>query len=123
MLDRSFSDLMRERKRLTLSEIHPVTHQLLLALQALKGISIFHTDLKPDNIVLVNHKDQSLRVKFIDFCLALRVSKVGMNKQTCAYRAPEGTLGLPVSGAMSLHSFCCIHILASTSLVSQGTTS
>lgn len=49
------------------------------------SIGILHIDLKPDNIMFVNHKDQSFRVRLIDFGLALLVSKVkvGMNKQPC----------------------------------------
>ena len=69
MLDRSLVDLMKEREMpsLRLNEIRPVIHQLLVALDALKGIDVVHGDLKPDNIMLVNHKDQPYRVKLIDF--------------------------------------------------------
>ncbi|XP_044060899.1 homeodomain-interacting protein kinase 1-like [Siniperca chuatsi] len=111
MLDRSLWDLMKEREmQLTLNEIRPITHQLLVALEALKGIGIVHTDLKPDNIMLVNHQDQPFRVKLIDFGLALPASKIyiGMNVQTRAYRAPEVTLGLPISEAIDMWGLGCV---------------
>uniref|UniRef100_A0A671WWE8 Protein kinase domain-containing protein n=1 Tax=Sparus aurata TaxID=8175 RepID=A0A671WWE8_SPAAU len=76
MLDRSLSDLMSERRLmpLSLNEIRPVIHQLLVAFDALKDIGMLHTDLKPDNIMLVNHKDQPYKVKLIDFGLARPVT-------------------------------------------------
>lgn len=43
---------------MSLHDIFPVIHQLLIKFEALKGIGILHTDVKPDNIMLVNHKDQ-----------------------------------------------------------------
>ncbi|XP_071326553.1 homeodomain-interacting protein kinase 2-like [Trachinotus anak] len=112
MLDRSLWDLMKERKRLQLSlnEIRPVTHQLLVAFEALKSIGIVHTDLKPDNIMLVNHKDQPFKIKLIDFGLALPVSQVevGMVMQANSYRAPEVTLGLPLSESVDMWGVGCV---------------
>uniref|UniRef100_A0A3B4WH99 Protein kinase domain-containing protein n=1 Tax=Seriola lalandi dorsalis TaxID=1841481 RepID=A0A3B4WH99_SERLL len=112
MLDRSVWDLMKERdwEPLSVSEIRPVTHQLLVAFDALKNIGIMHTDLKPDNIMLVNHKDQPFRIKLIDFGLALPASKakVGMLMQANAYRAPEVTLGLPLSECVDMWGVGCV---------------
>uniref|UniRef100_A0A3B4Z0J0 Protein kinase domain-containing protein n=1 Tax=Seriola lalandi dorsalis TaxID=1841481 RepID=A0A3B4Z0J0_SERLL len=101
MLDRSLWDLVEERKwePLSVSEIRPVTHQLLFAFEPLKNIGLMHTDLKPDNIMLVNHKDQPFKIKLIDFGMARPASKakILMITQASAYRAPEVTLGLPLS--------------------------
>ncbi|TKS84170.1 Homeodomain-interacting protein kinase 1 [Collichthys lucidus] len=112
MLDKSLWHLMKERREapLNLNEIRPVIYQLMVAFDALKSIGIVHTDLKPDNIMLVNHDDQPFRIKLIDFGLALPVSKVrvGMTMQACAYRAPEVTLGLPLSEAMDVWGVGCI---------------
>uniref|UniRef100_A0A671WTG3 Protein kinase domain-containing protein n=1 Tax=Sparus aurata TaxID=8175 RepID=A0A671WTG3_SPAAU len=106
ILDRSLLDLMFERDLMpmTLSEIRPVIHQLLVAFDALKGISMVHTDLKLDNIMLVNHKDQPYRVKLIDFGLARPVSqlKVGDIMQPTRCRAPEVMLGLRLSEAVDM---------------------
>eukprot|EP00064_Thunnus_orientalis_P000273 superscaffoldBa00000014_g273 len=112
LLGKSLWDLMKEREwmPLTHNEIRPVTRQLIVAFEALKGIGIIHTDLKPDNIMLVNHKDQHFRVKLIDFGLALPVSKVqiGMTVQACGYRAPEVTLDLPISEAIDMWGLGCV---------------
>lgn len=62
--------------------------QLLVALDALKGLGVLHTDLKSDNIMLCNMQDQHFRVKLIDFGLAMLTSavKAGIRKQPCGYR-------------------------------------
>uniref|UniRef100_A0A3B4UTA5 Protein kinase domain-containing protein n=1 Tax=Seriola dumerili TaxID=41447 RepID=A0A3B4UTA5_SERDU len=112
MLDRSLWDLMEERKwePLSVSEIRPVTHQLLFAFEPLKNIGLMHTDLKPDNIMLVNHKDQPFKIKLIDFGLARPASKVKveMIMQASAYRAPEVTLGLPLSECVVMWGVGCV---------------
>ena len=111
-LDKSLFDLMRERRFLPLSlnEIRPVIRQLVVAFDALKDIGVLHTDLKPDNIMLVNHNDQPFKVKLIDFGLACPVSqlKVGMAMQAPAYRAPEVVLGLPLSEAVDMWGLGCV---------------
>uniref|UniRef100_A0A8D0DAY3 Protein kinase domain-containing protein n=1 Tax=Sander lucioperca TaxID=283035 RepID=A0A8D0DAY3_SANLU len=111
MLDRSLWDLLNQRQTtLSLHEIRPITQQLLVAFEALKIIGIIHTDLKPDNVMLVNHHEEPFRVKLIDFGLALPASKVkvGMTVQPCAYRAPEVTLGLPISEAIDMWALGCV---------------
>ena len=62
--------------------------QLLTAFDALKGIGVVHTDLKPDNIMLVNHQDEPFRVKLIDFGLSCTTSEMmhGMKVQPLGYR-------------------------------------
>ncbi|AWP16707.1 putative homeodomain-interacting protein kinase 2-like [Scophthalmus maximus] len=98
---------IRECMPLSLSEIRLLTHQLLVSLEALKSIGIIHTDIKLDNIMLVNHKDQPFKIKLINFGLALPVSqvKVGMYMQN---RTPEVTLGLPLSEAVDMWGVGCI---------------
>ncbi|XP_030255859.1 uncharacterized protein LOC115571020 [Sparus aurata] len=111
MLDRSLWDLMKESwTPLRLNEIRPVIHQLLVAFDALKGIGVIHTDLKPDNIMLVNHKDQPYRVKLIDFGLAAPVNmlEAGDTVQPIGYRAPEVMLGLPLSEAIDMWGVGCV---------------
>uniref|UniRef100_A0A4W6DJH3 Protein kinase domain-containing protein n=1 Tax=Lates calcarifer TaxID=8187 RepID=A0A4W6DJH3_LATCA len=75
MLDKSLWDLMKQRKMvsLNLSQIRPIIHQLLVAFSALKDMGIMYTDLKPDNVMLVNHEDQPFKIKLIDFGLAIPV--------------------------------------------------
>ena len=62
--------------------------QLAVALQALKAIGLIHTDIKLENIMLVNQREQPLRVKLIDFGLAVPVSEAKQRriKPILAYR-------------------------------------
>ncbi|KAL7377359.1 hypothetical protein ABVT39_026412 [Epinephelus coioides] len=108
MLDKSLLDMVCERS-LCVNEIRPVTHQMLVALKALADIGIFHTDVKPDNIMLVNHKDQPFRVKLIDFGMAGPVNQVqvGTVMQLYGFRAPEVMLGLPLSEAIDMWGLGC----------------
>lgn len=50
--------------------------QLATALQTLRSIGLMHTDIKMDNVMLVNHRLQPFKVKLIDFGLAKSVSAV-----------------------------------------------
>lgn len=65
-----------------------VSAQLFVALEALKSMKILHTDIKPHNIMFTNLKNQPLRVKLIDFGVAIPAAEVqpGMWIQPCGYR-------------------------------------
>ena len=58
-----------------LKYIRPILSQLLTALLKLKQLGIIHTDLKPENIMLVDPTRQPFRVKVIDFGSAIYVSQ------------------------------------------------
>lgn len=60
--------------------------------------------------MLVNHKDKPLRIKLIDFGLALLETTVkpGMIIQPFSYRAPEVSLSLLLSTAVDMWSVGCI---------------
>lgn len=112
MLDISIYHFMKERsiKPLDLSEIGVITQQMLVALNALKGIGLAHADIKPDNIMLVNRQLQPFKLKLIDFGLAVPVSKMclGIQIQALGYRAPEVILGLPLNEAVDMWYLGCV---------------
>uniref|UniRef100_A0A3B4X492 Protein kinase domain-containing protein n=1 Tax=Seriola lalandi dorsalis TaxID=1841481 RepID=A0A3B4X492_SERLL len=112
MLDINIYDFIRSRdfQPLHLSEIRVITQQMLVALNALKSVGLSHADVKPDNIMLVNHHQQPFRVKLIDFGLAANVSKIhaGTLIQAIGYRAPEVILGLPLDEAVDMWSLGCV---------------
>lgn len=58
------------------------------ALQLLKNMGIVHTDIKPDNIMMVDHVNQPMKIKLIDFGLACHVSESdwGISASPLAYR-------------------------------------
>ena len=62
--------------------------QTATALDALKSMGVIHTDIKLDNIMLVDHRRTPLEVKLIDFGLAMptRRAKQGMTVQTEDFR-------------------------------------
>uniref|UniRef100_A0A3B3ZKI8 Protein kinase domain-containing protein n=1 Tax=Periophthalmus magnuspinnatus TaxID=409849 RepID=A0A3B3ZKI8_9GOBI len=105
ILDCSLLDLAMNRPgTLSPSEMRPVAQQLLVAFKALKEAQIVHGDLKPDNIMLVNHQEQPFKVKLIDFGCGGFISDLeqGMDMMCDGYRAPEVTLGAPLSKALEI---------------------
>ncbi|KAI9532731.1 hypothetical protein NQZ68_029297 [Dissostichus eleginoides] len=113
MLDKCLYQMMLERYwiPLSLKEILTIAEQqLLVALDALKGLGVLHTDIKPDNVMCVNQLDQPFRVKLIDFGEAMTSSEVqtGMDLQPAGYRSPEIALGLPFTEAIDVWGVGCI---------------
>ncbi|CAK6962924.1 homeodomain-interacting protein kinase 3-like [Scomber scombrus] len=108
LLDLSLFDYMEERKflSLSLSEVRPILHQITTALLHLEELKIIHADLKPDNIMIADRRQESLRVKMIDFGLARHVSKAtqGSLVQSLWYRAPEIMLGLTFAEPIDMWS-------------------
>ncbi|KAK7898544.1 hypothetical protein WMY93_019397 [Mugilogobius chulae] len=104
-LDQSLHDLiLQQKKGIPLNDVRPMAKQLLIALEGLRSLGIVHTDIKPDNIMLVDHQKEPFRVKLIDFGLARQKDqlKVGMRMQPLGFRAPEVSLGLPLSEAVDI---------------------
>ncbi|XP_035998492.1 homeodomain-interacting protein kinase 1-like [Fundulus heteroclitus] len=97
---------------LELKEIRPVVHQLATALDFLQDVGIVHADLKPENIMIVDRGQQPMRVKIIDFGLALKNPEehTGTVLQTLWYRCPEVLLGTAFNGAIDVWSLGCITV-------------
>lgn len=51
-----------------------ITFQLAIALKALNDVGLTHTDIKMDNIMLVNQNKYPFKIKLIDFGLATEMS-------------------------------------------------
>jgi serine/threonine protein kinase len=102
--------------------IRDFSQQLLETLDFLHGFGLIHTDLKPENIILMNHREtthrgrrqsfqipESTRIKVIDFGSATyedeKKSKIVNTRQ---YRAPEVILGIGWNKAVDLWSIGCI---------------
>ncbi|XP_026209100.1 homeodomain-interacting protein kinase 2-like isoform X2 [Anabas testudineus] len=109
MLDMTLKDYicdLRHFSPLDLHDVRSVIQQMATALKALKNVAVIHSDIKLDNIMLVDHEERPLRVKLIDFGLAFPTCKArqGATRQTISYRAPEIILGLPFSEAIDMWS-------------------
>ncbi|XP_035991238.1 homeodomain-interacting protein kinase 2 [Fundulus heteroclitus] len=112
MLQISLFDFVRKKphRSLTVKEIRPILHQVAITLDILQTQAIVHTDLKPDNIMLVDHAKHPLKVKVIDFGLACHVPEPKLSSyiQAYVYRAPEVILGIPFTSAVDMWSLGCI---------------
>uniref|UniRef100_A0A8C5U7I4 Homeodomain interacting protein kinase 4 n=1 Tax=Malurus cyaneus samueli TaxID=2593467 RepID=A0A8C5U7I4_9PASS len=61
---------------LPVQHIRTITAQVLVALVKLKELSIIHADLKPENIMLVDHPRYPFRIKLVDFGSAILLPEV-----------------------------------------------
>ncbi|XP_053290893.1 homeodomain-interacting protein kinase 2 [Pleuronectes platessa] len=97
-------------KRLQLKEIRPILQQLATSLDFLKSAGVVHSDLKPENIMMVDHVRQPLKVQVIDFGLACNnpEEKIGHTLQTLYYRSPEILQCAPFDEAIDVWSLGCI---------------
>ncbi|MEM9455239.1 MAG: protein kinase [Myxococcota bacterium] len=79
---------------------------------------VIHRDIKPDNVMIVEHGRRDLRIKLMDFGLAvapgvLRSGEQGRVLGTVGYLSPEQSLGLPVDERSDLYALgvvifeCC----------------
>uniref|UniRef100_A0A8C6M8C8 Protein kinase domain-containing protein n=1 Tax=Nothobranchius furzeri TaxID=105023 RepID=A0A8C6M8C8_NOTFU len=108
LLDKDLCEFLENKGGpLKVAEVRVIAQQILVALSALKQLGITHTDIKVDNIMLVNHEAQPFRVKLIDFGLTERLPQKSII-QTLPYRAPEITLGLPRDEAIDTWSLGCL---------------
>ncbi|XP_068164942.1 homeodomain-interacting protein kinase 3-like, partial [Antennarius striatus] len=92
-----------------LSDIRVIIQQMAVALRKLKQMGIIHTDIKADNIIMVDQQ-RPFRIKLIDFGVAVDRSELelGLDIQVATYRAPEVHFGLPLSEAVDMWSLGCV---------------
>ncbi|XP_054908367.1 homeodomain-interacting protein kinase 1-like isoform X2 [Poeciliopsis prolifica] len=109
MCDINLKDYIKQRFPLKLQEIRTVIQQLATALEGLKKVKIIHSDLKTNNIMVVDERKKPLQVKLIDFGLALHARHSNQTINQCLfYKAPELILGLPYSAALDIWSLGCV---------------
>ncbi|XP_018539063.1 homeodomain-interacting protein kinase 1 [Lates calcarifer] len=115
ILDISLHDYMTQRHiaRLPSYVIRALIQQLATALNVLKKVGVIHTDIKMDNIMLVDRLRKPFRVKLIDFGLAIPRSQArqGGVYQPHPYRSPEIILGAPFTEAIDMWSLGCVMAL------------
>lgn len=108
-LDISLCDYIVEYTHMSLMQIRPILYQVAKAMEFVNCMGLIHSDLKPENIMLVDHKS-SLQVKLIDFGSAhsLDCAARGAIVQTAWYRAPEVFVGTKYSQTIDMWSLGCI---------------
>ncbi|XP_053711655.1 homeodomain-interacting protein kinase 2-like isoform X1 [Synchiropus splendidus] len=122
ILDISLFQFMHRRHwlPLPLEGIRIIMADIATALVALTSVGVIHTDLKLDNVMLVDQRRTPYRVKIIDFGISLLKYEVspGLIVQPPGLRSPEVILGLPFSEAIDIWSAGMIlgHMLSGYSL-------
>ncbi|CAJ1049422.1 homeodomain-interacting protein kinase 2-like [Xyrichtys novacula] len=111
LMDRTLSDHIKMTHIFTstlldLASIRSIIHQMAIALDALKTNKVIHSDIKTNNIMVLDREEQPLKVRLIDFGLAIptRLAKQGSRVQVPPCRAPEIILGLPFSESIDMWS-------------------
>ncbi|GCC32945.1 hypothetical protein chiPu_0011409 [Chiloscyllium punctatum] len=114
LLEQNLQDFQKANNfaPLPVKHVRTIAMQLLKALEKLKDLSIIHTDIKPDNIMLVEHMRFPFRVKVIDFGSASLLPEVQHIQdpyiQARYYRSPEILLGLPFCEKLDMWSLGCV---------------
>uniref|UniRef100_A0A3Q3VX75 Protein kinase domain-containing protein n=1 Tax=Mola mola TaxID=94237 RepID=A0A3Q3VX75_MOLML len=116
LLDQSLYHYIVDREEgLSMADIRPVIQQVATALYHLNSIGIVHGDIKPDNIMVVDRKQQPLKVKLIDFGLAYQVNgESGDSVPAPAYTAPEILLGIACTEAIDMWSLGIVAVEIAT---------
>jgi serine/threonine-protein kinase len=100
----SLSGRIKNKGRLSPTELYPIAHQLLAALDAAHGAGIIHRDLKPDNVYLLRSRSGVADfVKLLDFGISkfnqlsgdsgFSMTRTGAVMGTPYYMAPEQAKG------------------------------
>ncbi|KIM49860.1 hypothetical protein M413DRAFT_21983 [Hebeloma cylindrosporum] len=91
---------------LNIRAVRAYAHQLFLALSLLRKTNIMHADIKPDNILVNEHKTV---LKLCDLGSASDVSENDITPYLVSrfYRAPEIILGVPYDPSLDIWSIGC----------------
>lgn len=98
----------RKYKGLPLVLVQSVMRQLLEALMTLQKCEIVHSDIKPENIMIMDTSNDS-KIKLIDYGSARFITQPSSNYiQSRYYRAPEVVLGLDHDYKIDIWSVGCV---------------
>jgi serine/threonine protein kinase len=91
-----------------------ITYQILKGLECIHSKNIIHTDLKLDNILIINSienikYDKDINIKICDFGTShLTTEKSNFHVGTIDYSAPESIIGLPYGTGIDIWATGCI---------------
>jgi dual-specificity kinase len=86
----------------SLTQVRKYAKQILQATSVLHSKGIVHSDIKPDNLGLLDDN-----VKLLDLGSCKLASKPYLYAQTLRYRAPEVLMGLPSSNKIDMWAIGC----------------
>lgn len=105
--------ILRQRKRLPLSEALPMFVQLASAAAHAHNQGIVHRDIKPGNIIIVA-SEGGAKAYLVDFGIAKKlessqkVTQTGAIVGTARYLSPEQANGAPVDERTDIYSLACV---------------
>lgn len=112
MLQQNLYDYLKSTdfKPSPLSFIRPVIHQVFSAISKLWHLGIVHSDIKPENIMLIDNYMFPMRVKLIDYGSATTSNQFSANVylQSRYYRAPEVMIGHYFNEKIDIWSIGCV---------------
>lgn len=109
-------ELLRDRLArehlLPISDTVRIIREVCTGLEAAHTAGIIHRDIKPENLMLVGGENEWVRIKILDFGLAIldnkdamdNITGVGALAGTPAYMSPEQVNGLEVAPATDVYS-------------------
>jgi serine/threonine protein kinase len=100
----TLDDIVEGRERMDFGEAVGLTRQVLSGLSAMHDAGVFHRDLKPTNVMLVDEK-----AVLCDFGMATaldagKLTTTGLVLGSPSYMSPEQALGEPVTSASDVYS-------------------
>ncbi len=112
---REFLELLQEGKPVPLERLEGVVAQVCDALEYAHQHDVIHRDLKPDNIILLNEKNEGKEhVKLIDFGIAKILddsmvrTQTGLVLGTPRYMSPEQVANKPFDHRADIYSLAVI---------------
>ena len=100
----TLDDIVEERERMEFGEAVGMARQVLSGLSAIHEAGVFHRDVKPTNVMLVDD-----RVVLCDFGMATaldagKLTTTGLVLGSPSYMSPEQAVGEPVTSASDVYS-------------------
>jgi len=108
----SLRDKLRREGALPLGEAVRILREACIGLDTAHRLGIIHRDMKPENLMLVREELGCIKVKILDFGLAIldnkdameNITGAGMITGTPSYMSPEQIRGLTVTPATDVYS-------------------
>ena len=112
----SLADVLADEKRLSIDRALGITKHVLRGLGHAHACDIVHRDVKPENVLLVEHAGQREFAKLLDFGIAKllgeaeveeggeKLTQAGVAFGTPAYISPEQATGSPTDHRADLYS-------------------
>jgi len=111
----SLASMLARERIMAAGRVATIGKQVADALSAAHDLGIVHRDLKPDNVMVVQGKDGTERVKVVDFGIAkamtdgrTQMTRTGFVLGTPAYMSPEQISGDKLDGRSDLYSLGCM---------------